>query len=272
MSPGGTSRPPRTAPGTGGGRAAAVRHRPHGPAWKVTPVRPRGEPWGAASPGSSGRHDHLQSPLPLTARALPGAARPGGEGDAISGSPPSACRTSLPRAEGTRGARYRRGPGTDHVCRKQRVHQTLEVTSAARLRPWQRCAEVPCRGGGRGRARPPGGCSRGRRRPTLLRSKRELQLPACLGGGAPHPRSPLAVATPPLAPFAEEQRGASGAGPLWGDAWLRGAGGLRQARAPLTAHARSAMRLRRAGGGGGGGARAGGGARGCCGDARDRAR
>lgn len=94
----------------------------------------------------------------------------------------------------------------------------LEVTSAARLRPWQRCAEVPWWGRACVRAQPPGGCSRGHGQPVPLGCQKELQLPSYLGGGAPRPRTPLAVASPHLAPFIEGPRGSAGLGPLGGDA------------------------------------------------------
>lgn len=98
--------------GPAGAESPPGRHRPHVPAWKVTPARLGGdcsEPWSATMPGFSGCHDHLQvTPAPHP-RALPGAARPGGKGDAISGSPPSS-RISCPEPKEPEGYGTAAGP------------------------------------------------------------------------------------------------------------------------------------------------------------------
>lgn len=66
--------------------------------------------------GSAGRHDHLQVTAAHHCPGPPGSSAAGLGGRRHFGVT-SARRSSLPRAEGTRGARYGRGPGTDHVCR-----------------------------------------------------------------------------------------------------------------------------------------------------------
>lgn len=109
---------PRTALGTGRGRVAA---RP-----APTP-RPRleGHPR-AARRGlqrALGRHHArlLWVPRPPPGHPCPSSPGPPGSSAARRGGRrhfevTSLCQNFLPRAEGTRGVRYRRGPGTDHVC------------------------------------------------------------------------------------------------------------------------------------------------------------